>query len=84
MDGLQQYYLTSEKLAKDPGNINDNRILAIHLIFPFLLHQPDSVTKYIGQHNEIMKDILPNVSDSPIISDNLLRWCFSLGKKYHE
>ncbi|CAO3593726.1 unnamed protein product [Absidia cylindrospora] len=76
LDGLNSFYETSKYLANEKGNINDIRILALHMIFPFMLNQDESITKYLDHHAEINDD-MASVS-MPTRSVDLSLWCDSL------
>ncbi|KAG0162808.1 hypothetical protein DFQ30_001248, partial [Apophysomyces sp. BC1015] len=43
-----------------------------------MLHEPESVTKYIGHHDHVKKDLNIVTTGLPALSTELLAWCHSL------
>ncbi|KAI8334186.1 hypothetical protein BC941DRAFT_472769 [Chlamydoabsidia padenii] len=41
------------------SNFSNIRILALHCIFPFMLKKTDSITKYLGNYDQVMKELKP-------------------------
>ncbi|KAI8342661.1 hypothetical protein BC941DRAFT_448851 [Chlamydoabsidia padenii] len=76
--GLKAFWDVSSHLATTQGNISDTRILALHRVFPFLINQNDSITLYIGHHDEIFDEIKLLTSGCPPVSSDLILWCYSL------
>lgn len=51
---------------------------SFYLIFPFILNELESITKYIGNHNLVNKDLAVVTSELSALSTKLLFWCHEL------
>ncbi|KAG0182463.1 hypothetical protein DFQ28_002006 [Apophysomyces sp. BC1034] len=78
--GLKTFYETAKYLANEKGNVNNIRILGLHRIFPFMVNQNESITKYLDHHVEIMNELAAVSSElsMPTRSVDLSLWCDSL------
>ncbi|KAG0164123.1 hypothetical protein DFQ28_000495 [Apophysomyces sp. BC1034] len=43
-----------------------------------MLNETESITKYLGHHDDILNELKTSTSESPIISSGLVLWCHSL------
>ncbi|KAG1166781.1 hypothetical protein G6F36_012808 [Rhizopus arrhizus] len=77
---LKQFKKASSQINTNQGNMNDMRILALHLIFPFMLSANSSITKYMGSQTRklVEKDIESLYEAPPTTTTNLLLWCEKL------
>ncbi|CAO3637303.1 unnamed protein product [Mucor fragilis] len=74
---FEQFKKLSSQININQGNMSDLRILAIHLIFPFMLSANESVFKYMGpQARRLVEADLQHLYElPPTTTTNLLLWC---------